>query len=273
MKYFETNALREFAGLLNKTDFVKDKFTSILSILEILTGIKDEKSFQLRKAILKKILFSEIKIVKYFPEIILLKSFGFDINNDNVCKTLFRISFLIIDCKSFEDFLEKVVKNGFKNDWGFLIKYDENAAIEFKRKVEQNFGNSDLKQLINRFKSRWVFENFFQLKNEIVRFFAQTAINIFPSESSKSIFEVISLYDHSIDIYLFTMTFYLDEKNSFKKNVGKNDYLDINHLLYLRNNNYKIVTEDKLVISLMSKLNFDNFLQNSMIKSEKTLNS
>ena len=76
MVYFETNALRKLAYKLLDETFVKDKYTSILSLIELVSGICDDESFLLRKSIIGKVIQSKILIDLNLPDTIFLKAFG-----------------------------------------------------------------------------------------------------------------------------------------------------------------------------------------------------
>ena len=79
-------------------------------------------------------------------------------------------------------------------------------------------------------------------------------------KNNKTISQIISSYDNSIDIYLIAITLYVDEKISYKNTTGKNDYLDLNHLTYLHGPLNKIVTDDSLLHKIMNKIFPDNIL-------------
>lgn len=78
MKYLETNAIRKHASRIGDSNFIVDKYTSILSLIELASGIKDNVSFKLRQSIIKKVIYSRIRIELTLPELLIFNAFGFD---------------------------------------------------------------------------------------------------------------------------------------------------------------------------------------------------
>lgn len=66
--------------------------------------------------------------------------------------------------------------------------------------------------------------------------------------------EVYNSYDHSIDIFLDSFSLFSAKKSGELGTPAKNDYVDLNHLLYLHNNpNRLIVTDDKMILNIITK--------------------
>lgn len=261
MKYLETNSIRIYAALLAEDSFINDKYTSILSLLELISGIKDKESFKLRKSILKKIIISKIKIDLILPELRIYNAFGFNLNNSKISEEIANIIRLIDLTKDFESLIKTINLNSLDNTWGFIKQYDENANVGFKNSISQHLPKSDIKNLIKQFKNRWTLNNLHHLKVEVVEYYASILTNKVSIQDKRSIPEIILSYDNSIDIYLLTTAFYVDNKISFKNTPGKNDYLDLNHLTYLNGRQNKIVTNDKMLHRIMSKIHPENILK------------
>jgi len=265
MKYLETNAIRKFASRLTEESFILDKYTSILSLLEIISGIKNNESFKLRKSILKKLTKSKIKIDLTFPELKIYNAFGVDFNNPEIANKIGKIIQLIKIVKDYESLIKTINLKSLNDGWEFAQQYDENANIEFKKSIFQRFPESGIKELIGQFNERWTFENLNFLKGKVIDYYASIVLKNMPNPNEKSIIDIISAYDKSIDIYLIATAFYIDEKLSFKNEPGKNDYLDLNHLIYLYKLQNQIVTDDKLLHKIMNRTYPNNILKTSEI--------
>ena len=201
MKYLETNAVRKYASLMGNDGFISDKCTSILSLLELISGIKDNDSFQLRRSIIKKVVKSKIKIDINLPESIIYQAFGINFNNVGLSTEIGKIVNLVVLTKNYDSFLNTIQLNSLTEGWSFVKEYDNNASAGFKKSIIQHFSDSDIKQLITQFKERWTYENIEKLKELLVNYHASKLLNNPNIECNKSISEVISAYDNSIDIF------------------------------------------------------------------------
>jgi hypothetical protein len=113
--------------------------------------------------------------------------------------------------------------------------------------------------LISEYKDRWVTENLNSILGKIIHYHA-SKIQEYPFES-RTLKEIISSYDGSINIYLFISSYYVDQKVSSKNSPAKNDYLDLFHLIYLKNAVDKIVSDDKMLHQFMKKLFPNNIIE------------
>ena len=265
MKYLETNAIRKHASRIGDNNFILDKYTSILSLLELVSGIKDNESFKLRQSIIKKIINSKIRIDLTLPELVIYNSFGFDLNNFEIADKIGKINKLVELTKDYDSLQKTIRLNSLDDGWLFVKQYDENANTGLKKSLLQRFSDSEVKQLIVQFKDRWTSDNLKYLKNKVIEYYATILLKNSPVKCEKTIPEIISSYDNSIDIYLIATAFYMDEKISYKNMPGKNDYLDLNHLTYLHGRLNQIVTDDKLLHNIMSKTYPENILKTDEI--------
>lgn len=262
MKYLETNAIRIYANLLTETDFINDKYTSILSLLELISGIKDNKSFELRKSILKKIIKSKIKTDLILPELRISNAFGFNFKNSEIADKIGKIISLINITKDFESLEKTINLNSLDDGWYFVKQYDQNANVGFKKSIKfQHLLQNDIKDLIQKFNARWTVENLNNLKGGIIEYYSK----ILADQYKKPLPEIISSYDNSIDIYLLATSFYVDKKISFKNTPGKNDYLDLNHLTYLNGKTNQIITNDNMLHDIMKDIYPKNILRTNEI--------
>lgn len=246
--------------------FVHDKYTSVLALLEIFSGIKDDNSFFLRQSIFKKILRSQIKFDHNLPETKIYNAFGFNLENLELSGRIGQILMLIELTKDYDSFLKTIHLNGLKDIFLFGKEYDENASFGLKKNLLVQFSNSEVKQSILQFESRWTQDNLSNLKNSVIKFIATILQENPIFKSQKTLSELISSYDNSIDIYLIATAYYLDQKVSSNSFPGKNDYLDLNHLTYLSGFSNQIVTDDKLLHKIMLRTYPKNILKTSELK-------
>lgn len=74
------------------------------------------------------------------------------------------------------------------------------------------------------------------------------------SGDTRSIDQIISSYIGNIDLYLLAAGLYVSDKVINNKFTARNDYFDLNHLLYIDKDD-TIVTNDKLIHGLFEKNN------------------
>jgi hypothetical protein len=259
MVYFETNAMRKLAYKLLDENFVKDKYTSILSLIELMSGICDNESFLLRKSIISKVIQSKIWIDLDLPDVVFLKAFGSQLNNYEIGQSVGKILDLINVSDNYFTFQEQIESNTLKSYWEFICVYDKNAREKFKEAITNNSVRSDTKLLIPEFKSRWVPENLDSILSKVIYYYASKTQS-YPFES-RTLEEIINSYDHSINIYLFVSSYYIDQKVSSKNTPAKNDFLDLFHLIYLKNVDDKIVSDDKMLHQFMKILFPNNIVE------------
>lgn len=261
MKYLETNSLRQVSAQLADNNFIQDKYTSILSLIEIISGISNEESFLLRQSILKKILQSNLKINFDLPNTILYQAFGF---SNGLYPTLkiedfVQILRIITTIKNFKSLDEVISINSLNETWIVIKQYDEIVnRIGWKNSIQKRFDeNKDIKKAIEDHRNRWHSNNIEYLKKLTINYFARILLECYPDETNYHLEYIISSYDNSIDIYLLSTAYYVDKLVSTKNLPGKNDYFDLQHLIYLYGNMNEIVSDDKLLHKIV-KINFPN---------------
>lgn len=262
MYYFETNALRILANQLNMTDILENSYSSILSICEIFSGIQDEKTFNQRKGIFKKVLLSKIKIDLDLPETKFYKSYGIELSSQ-VSTNIMAIGDILINSNSYLDFSQKINSYKMGEYWDFLKVYDRNGDIKFKESFKNRqakFDYSD-KHMISDFNTRWNNINTApNLRNEIlkdlIKYFANTllASNSVIKMGNRTLADLVNMYDNSININLLCVAYYSGTKLVFKDAPSKNDFFDLNHLMYLNNKFDSIVSNDTMLTKLMKKI-------------------
>jgi hypothetical protein len=261
--YLDTNSLRKLAGKLHKTQNFENLSTSILSLMEIASGITDENSYNLRKPILNNILNSRITIRLSLPETLIYKSFGFQFDDRSIVEGIGKSIIGIVNSNSLNDFKAFVASSTFKEYYEFLMEYDKKAPTIFKEAYANNIDIArkkvGFKNLINAYNKRW-FSNdendalvyFNTLISEISRSMWEGKSIYFPNDT-RTFEQIKATYDHSIDVFLIMTSLYSDSHVSFGSPPGINDYFDLSHILYINNLETKIVTDDKLFGKLLKR--------------------
>ncbi len=259
--YLETNSLRQVTSILDIESLINSSFSSILSIIEIASGIKDESSFNLRKPILAKILNSKLRICTNLSETLYCNAFGFNLNDDEIANGIRRVLSLIISSDSYSKFISWIKNLPDYQFYNFILQYDKSGSTVFIKSfadatmIAKN--KKDKKRLLSEYYERWektqkVFpSNFF---DDLLHHFSTklyTNKNEINKNDERSQLEIMNSYDHSIDLFIILASYYSDQRISFGNTPGKNDYFDLNHLLYIDTNDKVIVTNDKLFNKLM----------------------
>jgi len=267
--YLETNSLRQLNVKLDKQFLINHAYTSVLSLIEIASGIVDEDSFRIRKSVLKNVFDSKITICLALPETLFFKSFGYDYDDHNLINGIGRVFIQIIKSDTFQDFKVNIKKSKDYDIYEFILYYDQHGASLFKNlfndQINKARKNSSFKELIKSFKSRWsctdvrVASEFY---NGLIEYHAETlknSKNELISNDRRTKEDIIKSYDHSIDTFLVITALYCDQHISFSNIPGKNDFFDLGHLTYLDNVNKIIITDDKLLHKLLNS-SFSNMV-------------
>lgn len=261
MKYYlETNALYSI-DKINKI-CGDNCFTSVFSLFELLSGLRTE-NFNKRRNLIVKLKESQIGIDKKFPEEIIFDSFDiirdYEFVEDRVSALNIQLQG-IIDSKNFTDFETFNKSNQIDFNFDFFRFMDNKWNDGF---VNATFkGNKRIKKVLEK-ENKVIFDNgqIIRLKNnkDLKKLFE------FEPTLSKSISivafagfikskgidstekEIYESYNGLIEQYIQCISDYSDDKMIKYETPSKNDFSDLTHLLYLRNDKEKaIVTDDKI---------------------------
>lgn len=259
--YLETNSLRQLVSKVDNPVLTDIAFTSILALIEIASGIKDESSFKIRKTIIDKILTSKLTIYLNLPETLFLRAFGFHLDDNAIVTGIGRILFLMTKSDSFSNFNSEVKNSKSKKYYDFILNYDRNGSILFKdfyiNLIDTVRVNPGFNELIRLYNSRWSSKDevfALDLYNSLIDYFSRNLWKSkikFSYKDQRTIDDIKASYDHSVDIFIVMATTYSDQHISFGNIPGTNDFFDLCHLMYLDNVSKKIVTNDKLLHKLL----------------------
>lgn len=266
MYYLETNSIRIFNKNLSTPFYLSNCYTSILSICELLAGIKDEKSFRERKGIIRMIYFSRILSDNDLPETKKYKAFGLSVNS-NVSDGIALLGALCIASESYQEFQDQIPKHLLTEYWDFLKVYD-NVDTKFKESYkmrQEAFDYSD-SNMAKDFNKRWDnLDKNPELKssilNDLIVYFAKSILeDKVVNTEGKSLYNLVQSYDHSLDIFFLCIGYFTGTKLIFRNAPSRNDYLDMAHLMYLSNPKSIIVSNDRMIRKVLMKINPNNFL-------------
>lgn len=265
MIYLETNSLRTLAKKLSDPTFIKDKYTSILAIIELLSGVRNENEYQKRRGIITKIINSDIynRIHPLLPATILYNAFGCNINDNKVCYGIIRLLKIIDYIPNYSDFMNYIKDGDFNTYFDFTQKFDDLSNVFFIGFMEDKSKDGNTKVLIPEFKARWEDKDFDSILDRLVRYFAsKISINI---ADERSVERLIASYDKTINPFLLATSYYIDQKVSSKDNIAKNDAIDLLHLLYISETEI-IVSDDMLINKILSIAYPLNIIKSSDLK-------
>lgn len=261
MKYYlETNALYSIEKI--KKIGVNNCYTSIYSLFELVSGIS-ESTFEKRKSILSKIYDSKIVIDYDMPENIIFKSF--DASKDfyfeeNRVESLIKQILEILKVDTYQEF----TNSDMHKSMDFNIKYFKRLDDFWNRGFTNATvtGNHRIKEVLKEERRGFVMNNrIFELttNKDLVHLFAyeptlSKSISIFAFSGylknhgvDKSEKEIYESYNGLIDYYIQGISDYSDDKMIKFETPSENDFSDLTHLMYLRNNkNSTIVSDDKI---------------------------
>lgn len=266
MYYLETNAIRIFNKKLISPLCLNNCYTSLLVLCELLAGIKDEASFKERKGIIRMFYFSRIPSDNELPETKKYNAFGVSVNNMTKDKIIL-IGALCIACRSYSEFQDQISKHLLLEYWNFLKIYD-NVDDKFKESYKNRQADFDYSDpnMASDFRKRWIdLDSKPELKtsilNDLIVYFAKSIYEdkIIKTEG-KSLKDLIQSYDHSLDIYFLCIAYFTGTKLIFKNAPSRNDYHDLNHIMYLRNPLDILVSNDKMLLKLMKVIHPKNIL-------------
>lgn len=247
MIYLETNSLRIFANKLFDSNFVQNKYTSILAVIELLSGIKDNNEYQRRRGIINQVVESEIynRICPLFPITIFYKAFGCYINDEEQAHSIIDLLKIITTIPDYNDFITFIsIHKEFEEYFRFTQDFDNRSSKHFISLMAHKSKNADRKKLIPEFETRWKEQDFNLILNIAVNYYAsKIPTNL---ANGRTFDELVASYDKSINPFLLASSYYVDQKISLKNDVAKNDSIDLLHLLYIREGD-TIVSDDKLL--------------------------
>ena len=279
MKYYlETNALYSIEKI--RKVGVNNCYTSIYSLFELVSGI-NENNFQKRKHILDKIRNSKIDIDYDMPEKIIFDSFDVSQNfefHENRVESLNRQITEILKIGTYQEFVNSDIQNSINYDIKYFNSLDDLWNRGFTNAIVN--GNQRIKRILEKENKGFVMDNkIFELKDtkDLTHLLAyepalSKSISIIAFTGylkkrgiGKTEEEIYNSYNGLIDYYIQGLSDYNDDKMIRFEIPAKNDFSDLTHLLYLRNNkNSAIVTNDRI---------FNKYFKGNVIGIDELINN
>lgn len=279
MKYYlETNSLRQLTSKLDNSFIIDNAFTSILALIEIASGIKNEKTFKVRRTIIEKFLESKLIICLNMPETLYLKAFGFQHDDKEIVNGIGRVLKIIVKSNSYNDFQKTIKNSNYSEFYNLITNYDQNASLIFKdlilNQINSARKNIGFTRLIKMYNDRW--STYDEIKAQVfydnlIDYFSENLSNNELVNDGRTKEEIKKSYDHSIDTFIVMATVYSDQHISFGHAAGSNDFFDLGHLIYLDNVTKKIITDDKLLHRLLVRSFSTMIMTTSDFKKENSI--
>ena len=251
--YLDTSTVRKYSNELYKFKG-KAVFTSSLVVFELIAGM-NEKEFYLRKNVLCNLLKSKISIDWCSYKMKMHKAFKikyYDVEG----KSIKKFASEIIKCENYNEL--KAIKVYFrKNEYYKLESFEEfdkgieqvgkrfsSLGVEEWRKIEKN-ERRDIKIQMRDLLCLYSMK----LSKKALINLVQDFVAHSNRPSNNQYVKVLKKYDKSLDMYLYynQMFFLLKEINGSA--CGRNDTLDLLHIIYLKKND-TIISEDKIFSEL-----------------------
>jgi hypothetical protein len=276
--YFETNALYSIGKIQKK--YIDSIYTSILSLYELVSGIRND-NFTKRKNILNNILNSSITIEWDMPEKIIFDSFGVTKDYEYEEHRVEPLKIIInkIQCSdSFEIFSQSMECNSKTINFNYFKELDKlwskgfiDRTIKGNQRIKDNIIRNNNSFTINNIeyniRKNKDLESFYKrekLLNQSITIFALSTM-VKENGITESDEVIYKSYNGLIDIYIEVFSFFCANKMILHETPATNDFADLTHLIYLKNNaDYKIVSNDNI---------FDKFFNHKSIKIEELINN
>ena len=273
MKYYlETNSLYSINKIDKKN--IKDYFTSVFAISELISGITEEK-FEKRRNILNHVKNSTILIDWQMPEEIIFNSFNvlksYDYNEERVVY-LQKLYDKIVLSENFIEFESSHEYKKQKYNFEYFKQQDiawskgfigstVNGNKNLKTKIEKsnidntntfNFNGKDYE--ISKLKE---FETFFEkeiLFNESITILSLSEMLRNKVNDGLKTNEIYDSYNGLITFFVKGFSIFCFDKIVAHETPATNDFTDLKHLLYLKNDgSRKIVSDDKLFSKILKE--------------------
>ncbi|RYE20686.1 MAG: hypothetical protein EOP45_10640 [Sphingobacteriaceae bacterium] len=262
--YFDTNAVYNIRKV--PAEILESSFTSALSLIELISGIKDLRSYNKRKSIITQIYSLQMTIDWAMPEEIIFNSFDIFWDDEFVDSRIEKLDNLIeelINSTSYEQYqssptyISEHGHNYFRemdDSMNSLFVLRTQSSFESFRESFQNDSSQNtitVNGQFNRLDTPKALLTFFEKYPELNRAvtingLASMLINKF-DQTRFSKEDVFESYNGLVDTYVDCMSRYCIYKLSNYDLPGKNDFSDLTHTLYMKNiPGRKIVSDDSL---------------------------
>ncbi|KQY84183.1 hypothetical protein ASD24_10405 [Paenibacillus sp. Root52] len=260
--YLETNVLYSMINSIPKLKKTSDAATSLLAYQEIVWGISPEQ-YHKRKILLTKLKESGLKIYPYLPVECILISFGLDVSNVPLIIEEKRLLWgqvnLIISCENYEDYAY-ALKTQYDIDID-EASYKIQMREKSKQTILQDIIEKNHKEIKREKNERAESPQYHKINIEdlifdpdkkpdltVERELLIEALQICKFDFlDTEIDELLLNYDgKQLVAFILGRYSYTWNRSRTNRTPDINDPIDINHLLYLRDENHMIISDDRI---------------------------
>ena len=231
--YLDTNAIQSLGSTLCHFSN-KYVFTSIWVEMELVSSISDDDSFRKKKAALRNLVESGIDVDVLPPPYRMLESFGIATTNWFSVDTWNRFINELLEAKDYDHWQSSCDKEVLK-----YIKVIDSVDEEFKEAIGKRFASGTAKERKMNFATK-----FNGSLNDIYKDALGYYVDLFEKKFKVPQYQLISQYDSSQDVFMVVQYYYVEMKAANHDAPARNDFNDLLHLHYIKNNCY-LVTDDK----------------------------
>lgn len=262
--YLDTNTVYNIKKL--PSSILKNSFTSIFTMLEILSGIKDEGSYKQRKSVLVQLLQSKIDIDYLLPDELKFQSFDcyiedFDFIEQRTASFIKLVNSLASSStynqyKLSAEYNAALGHQYFKDIDDHISNHFITSTINGVKEVEKILGNNPSEQTVSykgvtyKLNSTKEIHDFFKMNSEINQAFTVMGLCEGLIQHTKQDLlngeQVYDSYNGLLSTFVEVYSNYCLDKLVTKGTPAKNDAADLTHLCYLRNRKIKLVSDDKI---------------------------
>jgi hypothetical protein len=262
--YLETNAIYNLKKY--PISMLPFSFTSAFAVMELVTGIVDQNSFEYRKGVLAQIGQKRLQVVWQLPERFIFETFDlfkedeFKDDRPGALKTL--VDELMIS----EDYQAFTVTTAYQSELGYQFFKDLDDRLSKGFIMASQLGNEEFKKSLQSAPAdnTIVFEgetfvldsakavmNFYTRFPDLNRMYSVEALVTLaqnwlnkPNTDPDAIF---FSYNQSINVFVEVLSFYCITKQAQKNLPARNDFADLIHVLYLKDHdNVRLISDDKI---------------------------
>jgi hypothetical protein len=263
--YLETSAVYALNGYLVRDNGVAKAvcYSSFLSVFELLSGMT-ERTYERRKAILKNLLDSHISIDWDTPRELMAEAFGQVMLLDKWKQKVHRLALIVSESKDFMS----AVKISEEDNTSLSISDAANAdeilstrhSLEVQEKIQQmrrQVPETEIRKISEQLLTDPSAKRGLRTENVTALFWdlaVHVATNMPGVDPVESLRRVAISYTGSANKFLFADAVRQERSLLSGETPGKNDFIDISHLLYLKSPAQYLITNDKLLLDICAEL-------------------
>jgi len=261
MKYYlETNALRGLGkDIIKNEKLLKNSYTSILSIFELMKGIDSKTDSKTRLNILRNITDINLTVIEMMPSEMLLLSFNriqydFELQliKENLKNHLMGRNVISIEYENLLNFYENFILSFFNTSTKQYAKPKPKPTFIKLDNFNDYIISGDSQLDLDSSQNNLNVEPYQMVVEKIIR--KSEIPNIYRfifKDFAISDEQILSNYNGRLDLFLFAFVSYNLARKVFREGGKKNDLFDLLHTIYLFDSNKIIVSDDKIFTKIL----------------------